>query len=150
MKEGLTIISQRKFCIKILQHTTSPEPYIAETRTLLSHETNSHCNEDSTAAEEMRRPSVACHSYQVLLNWLITDFDTDIPHWIWCVCVCVCALARLQNSFTSLWRSNIVYSECHLLRLLRKCAPVWNTNSLTITFIYHHKACAIKIYFFFV
>jgi len=118
MKEGLPFISQRKFCTKILQHTTSPEPYIAGTRNLLSYKTNSHCNEDSAAAEEMRRPSVACHSYQVLHNWLITDYDTDIPHWI--CCMCVRALARLHNSFTSLWRRNTVYSECHLLRLLRK------------------------------
>jgi len=81
MKEGLTIISQRKFYTKILEHT-STEPYIPGTITLLSHKTNSLCNEDSAAAEEMRRPSVACHSYRVLHNGLITDYDTDIPHWI--------------------------------------------------------------------
>jgi hypothetical protein len=120
MKEGLTIISQRKFYTKILEHTTSPETYIPGTRPLLWHKTNSHCNEDSSSAEEMRRPAVACHSYQVLHNWLITDYDTDIPHWIWCVCVRVHALARLHNSFTCLWRRNTVYSVCHLLRLLRK------------------------------
>jgi hypothetical protein len=59
MREGLTIISQRKFYTKILEHTTSPEPYFPGTGTLLSHKTNSHCNEDSAAAEEKRRPSVA-------------------------------------------------------------------------------------------
>jgi len=80
MKEGLTIISWRKFYTKILEHTTSTEPYIPGTRTLLSHKTNSHCNEDSVAVEEMKRPSVSCHLYQVLHNGLITDYDTDIPH----------------------------------------------------------------------
>jgi hypothetical protein len=68
MKEGQTIISQRKFYTKILEHTISPEPYIPGTRTLLSHKTNSHGNEVNAVAEEMRRPSVACHSYQVLHN----------------------------------------------------------------------------------
>ena len=68
MKEALTIISQRKFYTKIPMHTTSPEPYIPGSRTLLSHKTNTHCNEDSAAAEEMRRPSAARDSYQVLHN----------------------------------------------------------------------------------
>jgi hypothetical protein len=35
------------------------------------------------------------------------------------VCMCV-FIARLHNSFPGLWRRNTVYSECHLLRLLRK------------------------------
>ena len=59
MKEGLTIISQRKFYTKILKNTASTEPYIPGTRTLLLHKTNSHCNENSTTTEKMRRPSVA-------------------------------------------------------------------------------------------
>jgi hypothetical protein len=68
MKEGLAIISQRKFFTKILETTISAEPYIPGTRTLLSHKTNSHCNEENAVAEEMRKPSLACHSYQVLHN----------------------------------------------------------------------------------
>ena len=68
MKKGLTIISQWKFYTKILEHTTSPEPYIPGTRTLLWHKNKSHRNEDNAVAEGMRGPSVACHSYQVLHN----------------------------------------------------------------------------------
>jgi hypothetical protein len=149
-KERLVIISQREFYAKILKHTTSQEPYVPGTRTLPSHKANSHFNEDYAAAEEMWRPSVACHSYQVLHTWLITDYETGIPHWIGgCVCVCVCACVSAIAQFVSrsLKEKHCVFRmpPTAIIKKVEECAPVWNTNSLNVTFIHHHKVCAFKI-----